>query len=104
MRFYDMKKITLIALLLVVFTACEKADIRPRTRGCMEPTTTEEAKSLSGETPAPTYDETGNPNALGGGGNGSDNPTNPTVDPNSPDPTGGDITDPLRKKDQKDNK
>ena len=100
MRFYDMKKITLIALLLVVFTACEKADIRPRTRGCMEPTTTEEVKDLSTETPATTNGGTGNPNALGGNGNNSGNPT---VDPNSPDPEGGEITDPLRKKD-KDNK
>ncbi len=92
-----MKKITIIASLLVVFTACQKADIRPRTSGCMEPTP--EAKSLSVETPTP--DGTGNPNALGGGGSGTDNPT---VDPNNPDPNGGDITDPLRKKDQKDNK
>lgn len=102
MRFYDMKKITLIALLLVVFTACEKADIRPRTRGCMEPTTTEEVKNLTNETPTIPNDGTGNPNSIGGGnGSGTDNPT---VDPNTPDPNGGDITDPLRKKDQKDNR
>lgn len=93
MRFYDMKKIALIALLLVVFTACQKADIRPRTI-CSEPTP--EMKSLSVENP--TNGE--NPNALGG-----DSDSNPTVDPNNPsDPEGGDITDPLRKKDQKDNK
>lgn len=101
MRFYDMKKITFIAVLLVVITACEKADIRPRTRGCMEPTTTEEAKNLTNETPVPTSEGTGNPNAIGGGGTNTDNPT---VDPNTPDPNGGDITDPLRKKDQKDNR
>ncbi len=91
MRFYDMKKITIIASLLVVFTACQKADIRPRT-GSMEPGS--EVKSLSVETPTPTGE---NPNSLGG----SDGTT---VDPNNPDPNGGDITDPLRKKDQKDNK
>ncbi len=66
-----MKKITLIASLLIVFTACQKADIRPRT---VSPESTEEMKSLSTDTPDPT------------------------------DPNGGDITDPLRKKDQKDNK
>ncbi len=99
MRFYDMKKITLIALLLVVFTACEKADIRPRTHGCMEPTTTEELKNLTNETPGSTNDGSGNANAIGGGGGTTTG--NPTVDP---DPNGGEITDPLRKKDQKDNK
>jgi len=97
MRFYDMKKITIIASLLVVFTACQKADIRPRTSS-VEPGS--EVKSLSIGTPA--NDENANPNALGGSG-GTD-ATNPTVDPNNPDPNGGDITDPLRKKDQKDNK
>lgn len=98
MRFYDMKKITLIAALLVVFTACQKADIRPRTGGCMEPTP--EMRSLSPESSTPTYDGNGNPNSLGGNGC---NTTNPTVDPTTPD-DGGDITDPLRKKDQKDNR
>lgn len=101
MPFYDMKKITIIASLLVVFTACQKADIRPRTGGCMEPNSTE-VKSLSIETPNTGNDSNANPNALGGNGGGSD--ANPTVDPNNPDPNGGDITDPLRKKDQKDNK
>lgn len=96
MRFYDMKKITIIASLLVVFTACQKADIRPRTSS-MEPGS--EVKSLSIETPATADGENANPNSLGG----SDG-ANPTVDPNNPDPNGGDITDPLRKKDQKDNK
>lgn len=100
MRFYDMKKITLIASLLLVFAACQKADIRPRTGGCTEPET--EVKSLSTEIPAPTSEGVGNPNALSGSGTGTD--VNPTVDPNTPDPSGGDITDPLRKKDQKDNK
>lgn len=91
MRLYDMKKITLIASLLVVFTACQKADIRPRTAGSES---ISEMKSLSTDSPS----DGGNPNALGGG------TENPTVDPNNPDPNGGDITDPLRKKDQKDNK
>lgn len=100
MRFYDMKKITLIASLLVVFAACQKADIRPRTNGCMDPAT--EAKSVSDETASPSNN--GNPNALGGGGSGTGSESNPTVDPNNPDPNGGEITDPLRKKDQKDNK
>jgi hypothetical protein len=86
-----MKKITLIASLLIVFTACQKADIRPRT---VSPESTEEMKSLSTDTPDPNG---GNPNSLGGGPETAD-PGNPT------DPNGGDITDPLRKKDQKDNK
>ena len=94
MRFYDMKKITLIASLLVVFTACQKADIRPRTSSMEQGS---EVKSLSIETPTTTNG--GNPNSLGGS-----DATNPTVDPNNPDPNGGDITDPLRKKHQKDNK
>lgn len=102
MRFYDMKKITLIASLLLVFAACQKADIRPRTGqgGCMDPSSTE-VKNLSIETP--TTEGNGTPNALGGN-NGTGTESNPTVDPNSPDPNGGDITDPLRKKDQKDSK
>lgn len=100
MRFYDMKKITLIASLLLVFAACQKADIRPRTGGCTEPET--EAKSLSTGSSTTSSEGIGSPNALGGGGTGTD--SNPTVDPNAPDPDGGGITDPLRKKDQKDNK
>lgn len=95
-----MKKITIIASLLIVFTACEKADIRPRTQ-CGAPTP--EMKSISENGSGGTT--VGTPNALGDGG-GSE--TNPTVDPNDPNnpnnPNGGDITDPLRKKDQKDNK
>ncbi len=102
MRFYDMKKITLIASLLLVFAACQKADIRPRTGGCTEPET--EAKSLSTGTSTTSPEGIGTPNALGGTGNGTGTDSNPTVDPNAPDPDGGDITDPLRKKDQKDNK
>ncbi|WP_300356288.1 hypothetical protein [Fluviicola sp.] len=87
-----MKKITLIASLLIVFTACQKADIRPRT---VSPASSQELKSNSSQdTPNPN---SGNPNTLGGGSDSS-------VDPNTPDPNGGDITDPLRKKDQKDNK
>lgn len=93
MRFYDMKKITLIATLLVVFTACQKADIRPRT---VSADSTPEMKSLSEDGGSVN---SGTPNALDG-----DPGSNPTVDPNNPDPNGGDITDPLRKKDQKDNK
>jgi|SRR5574343_500208 hypothetical protein len=97
MRFYDMKKITLIASLLVVFTACQKADIRPRT-GCTESTPEMQRISVNSDNSSTT----GSQNALGGSTEG----TTPTVDPNAPttDPNGGDITDPLRKKDQKDNK
>lgn len=93
-----MKKITIIASLLVVFTACQKADIRPRTVST-EPTP--EMKSISQETSTGT--NVGTPNALSSGGSET---TTTTVDPNNPggDPNGGDITDPLRKKDQKDNK
>jgi len=99
MRFYDMKKITLIASLLVVFTACQKADIRPRT-GCTEPTP--EMQRISVKNGNSSTSNTGGQNSLGGGSDSN----NPTVDPNNPtpDPNGGDITDPLRKKDQKDNK
>ena len=100
MRFYDMKKITLIASLLLVFAACQKADIRPRTGGCTEPET--EVKSLSNRNSKPSSEGAGNPSALSSSGTGTD--ANPTTDPNTPDPSGGDITDPLRKKDQKDNK
>lgn len=100
MRFYDMKKITLIASLLLVFAACQKADIRPRTGGCTEPES--EVKSLSRGTSTTSSEGIGTPNALGGSGTGTD--SNPSVDPNTPNPDGGDITDPLRKKDQKDNK
>lgn len=91
MRFSDMKKITVIALLLVLFSACQKADIRPNT-AVSEPTP--EMKSLSTDTPNET--ETGSSSSL-------TSETNP-VDPNNPSGEGGDITDPLRKKDQKDNK
>lgn len=90
-----MKKITVITSLLILFTACEKADIRPNAR-CSEPTV-EASRS------ADPSDNSGD-----GGGSGSlTTGTNPTVDPgttNPNDPAGGDITDPLRKKDQKDNK
>ena len=89
-----MKKITIIASLLVVFTAGQKADIRPRT------TCSPEATRLcpAGQTPTPSG--SGDASSLGGGSG-----TTPTVDPTSPgDQGGGDITDPLRKKDQKDNK
>lgn len=89
-----MKKITIIASLLIVFTACQKADIRPRTE-CGTPTP--EMKSISEDGSGTTV---GTPNALGSPETGT-----PTVDPNDPEnPNGGDITDPLRKKDQKDNK
>lgn len=89
-----MKKITIIASLLIVFTACEKADIRPRTEcGTANP----EIQAISQD--GSTGTTVGSPNALGSP------ETTTTVDPNDPeDPNGGDITDPLRKKDQKDNK
>jgi hypothetical protein len=93
-----MKKITIIASLLVVFTACQKADIRPRT-ACGEPTP--EMQRISEE--SSTGSNVGNPNALSSGGSET---TTTTVDSSNPggDPNGGDITDPLRKKDQKDSK
>jgi hypothetical protein len=98
MRFYDMKKITLIASLLVVFTACQKADIRPRT-GCTE--TTREMQRISVKNNNSSNSDGGGQHALGGSSESTQ-----TVDPNNPvpDPNGGDITDPLRKKDQKDNR
>ena len=95
-----MKKITIIASLLVVFTACQKADIRPRT-ACGEPTP--EMQRISEESSTGT--NAGTPNAVSSSGSETTTTTT-TVDPNNPggDPNGGDITDPLRKKDQKDNK
>ncbi|WP_341903049.1 MULTISPECIES: hypothetical protein [Fluviicola] len=90
-----MKKITIIASLLIVFTACQKADIRPRTQ-CGTETPEMQRISQNGSTGTTV----GSPNALGGS-----ETTTTTVDPNDPEnPNGGDITDPLRKKDQKDNK
>jgi hypothetical protein len=86
-----MKKITIIASLLILFSACQKADIHPNTR--VSEDFTPEAKNLLIETP--DGGNTSNDNSIGSG-------SNPTVDPNNPE--GGDITDPLRKKDQKDNK
>jgi hypothetical protein len=90
-----MKKITIIASLLVLFTACQKADIRPRA-GYAEPTP--ELKSISGND-SPNSET---PNSIGGQPDSS----TPTVDPNNPTggPNEGEITDPLRKKDQKDNR
>ncbi|MNJ83804.1 hypothetical protein D3C87_12290 [compost metagenome] len=95
MHLCDMKKITVIASLLILFTACEKADIRPNTTRGSEQTL--EVKRSAGSDVNPD-------------GNNSDplsTGTTPTVDPgtsNPSDPAGGEITDPLRKKDQKDNK
>lgn len=93
-----MKKITTIASLLILFAACQKADIHPRV-GCTDDTS--EAKRLGPATQTPVPTGSGDVNSLGGG-----NSSSPTVDPNNPsgDQGGGDITDPLRKKDQKDNK
>lgn len=93
-----MKKITAIASLLVVFTACQKADIRPRTAG--SEVTPEATRLCPVTTPTPSPSGSGDASSLGGGSG-----SNPTIDPNNPgDQGGGDITDPLRKKDQKDNK
>ncbi|MNV27143.1 hypothetical protein D3C71_1182810 [compost metagenome] len=94
MHLCDMKKITVIASLLILFTACEKAEIRPNTR------TSESTLEVK---------RSANPNVNSGGDGSSsvNSTTNPTVDPgtsNPTDPAGGEITDPLRKKDQKDNK
>jgi hypothetical protein len=91
-----MKKITIIASLLIVFTACQKADIRPR-HTCGEESTPEMQRISESNSDGTTV---GTPNALSGSETGTT-----TVDPNDPEnPNGGDITDPLRKKDQKDNK
>lgn len=97
MRFSDMKKITVIASLLILFSACQKADIRPNT-AVSEPTP--EMKSISVDNP----DETETVNNSGSlSSENSNDPNNPN-NPNGGDSGGGDITDPLRKKDQKDNK
>ena len=98
-----MKKITTIASLLILFAACQKADIHPRIEGS-ENNTSKANRPCTNKTPSPTG--SGDASTLGGGSNSG---SNPTIDPNnpnnpSPDPNGGDITDPLRKKDQKDNK
>lgn len=94
-----MKKITLIASLLVLFTACQKADIHPRSSseaGCVEHTTPNMQRIQTNSNP-----DAGNANSLG-----SRPGSKPTIDPNSPteNPNEGEITDPLRKKDQKDNR
>ncbi|MNK09791.1 hypothetical protein D3C87_277690 [compost metagenome] len=99
---HDMKKITAIASLLVLFTACQKADIHPRSEGSEY---TSEIKRLcpKEQTPAPTG--SGDVNTLGGGsGSGSTSTVDPSNPTNPTDPSNGDITDPLRKKDRKDNK
>nr|WP_294859057.1 membrane lipoprotein lipid attachment site-containing protein [uncultured Fluviicola sp.] len=93
-----MKKIVFIASLLIVFTACQKVDIRPRTE-CGKSNPEMQRISQDGS----TNTTVGTPNALGG--SETTTTTTTTVDPNDPEnPNGGDITDPLRKKDQKDNK
>lgn len=78
-----MKRIFVIAVLFLSVTACEKAVIQPNT-----PDT------------KPTYSTKS--------GDGGNTTTTSSTDPNtsgSPDTgDGGAITDPLRKKDQKDNK
>lgn len=76
-----MKRIFVIAVLFLSVTACEKAVIQPNTPAS---NTSMSTKSGDGSTNTTATD-----------------PNNPE-DPNSGD--GGTITDPLRKKDQKDNK
>ncbi|MDR0801346.1 hypothetical protein [Fluviicola sp.] len=88
-----MKKITIIASLLILFTACKKVDIHPNTT--INPESVVEASRSA------------NPNENSGDDGGSSSlttGTNSTADPNNPDPEGGGITHPSRTKDQKDNK
>lgn len=76
-----MKKVFVIAVLFLSVTACEKAVIQPNTPAS---NTTMSTKSGDGNNTTTTSE-----------------PSNPE-NPNGED--GGTITDPLRKKDQKDNK
>lgn len=106
MHLCDMKKITVIASLLVLFTACEKAVIRPNTTRDSEPTL-ETTRAAQASRPTQASRSAADPN---GGSEGGDSGTlgtgTSTTGPGTPnpDPSGGEITDPLRKKDQKDNK
>lgn len=108
MHLCDMKKITVIASLLVLFTACEKADIRPNATRSSESSesTIEQTRAAQLSRPTQAGRSAADPNTNSGGGeSGSLNGTNSTAGPGTnPDPIGGEITDPIRKKDQKDNK
>lgn len=77
-----MKKLFVIAVLFAGVTACHKADIQPNTTSS---STTMSTKSGDGSTTTTTSSNPNDPST----GDGGD---------------GGTITDPLRKKDQKDNK
>ncbi|WP_148235393.1 hypothetical protein [Fluviicola taffensis] len=89
-----MKKITIIASLLVVFAACQKADIHPNTRSS-ENSVGSPTKCLTPELKNGAGSNSGNTLSTG---------TGTVIDSTNPDvsPEGGDITDPLRKKDKKD--
>jgi hypothetical protein len=97
MRFYDMKKITVIASLLVVFTACKKVELHPNNVNS-EPV----KRQMNCITPVDSPTKGSNSNSLGSGT--SVTTTTDSPGPITGNPSGGEITDPLRKKDQKDNK
>ncbi len=108
MHLCDMKKITVIASLLILFTACEKADIRPNATTSSEPAieATRSARAASTTQAGRSASDPGD-NSDGGDSGSIKTGRNTTVSSpgtSSPDPTGGEITDPIRKKDQKDNK
>lgn len=102
MHLCDMKKITVIASLLILFTACEKADIRPNVQSS-EPTV-ESRRSAIPTTGSRDGGSTSSANSLNAGRTGSTSADPGTSNPTDPAGGGGEITDPLRKKDQKDNK
>ncbi len=108
MHLCDMKKITVIASLFILFTACEKADIRPNTPRSSESTesTVETTRAAQLSRPTQAGRSAADPSTNSGGGDaGSLNGASSTAGPGAnPDPVGGEITDPIRKKDQKDNK
>lgn len=92
-----MKKLFVISLLLLGFTACHKADIKPNTSaGSFEQKSA--ITSNGGET-------SGN-SSIDGNSTSSSTTTTTTssTNPNSGETTDGTITDPLRKKDQRDNR
>lgn len=82
-----MKKIVYISFLALFFASCQKEEIIPNSSH-VQPTSTEKGTSSGGGT------STSGEVATTGG---------TTVDDGTIDP-GGDITDPMRRKDKKDNK
>lgn len=97
-----MKKVFTLVLIAMTIVACQKKDIRPNTdvnlRGCMEDTSPR-AQQLILENCSNSGSGTGNVNTLSSDGVITVSGSSPTDSL-----TGGTITDPLRKKDERDRK